>query len=47
MSKIKDRNGKELTEAEEIEKMWKECTAELYNKKVLMTLIVTVVWSLT
>ena len=47
MSKIKDRNGKELTEAEEIEKMWKERTVELYNKKVLMTLIVTVVWSLT
>ena len=36
MSMIKDRNGKDLTEAEEIEKRWQEYT-ELY-KKVLQDL---------
>ena len=35
---IKDRNGKDLTEAEEIKKRWQEYTEELY-KKVLMTQI--------
>ena len=29
MGPIKDRNGKELTEAEEIKKWWQECTEEL------------------
>ena len=29
MDTIKDRNGKDLTEAEEI-KRWQECTEELY-----------------
>ena len=29
---IKDRNGKDLTEAEEIEKRWQEYTEELYKK---------------
>ena len=43
---IKDRNSKDLTEAEEIEKRWQEHTEELY-KKVLMTQITTTVWSLT
>ena len=33
---IKDRNGKDLTEAEEIKKKWQEYTEELY-KKVLLT----------
>ena len=33
---IKDRNGKDLTEAEEIKKRWQEYTEELY-KNVLMT----------
>ena len=28
---IKDRNGKELTEAEEIKKRWQEYTEELYK----------------
>ena len=31
MGKIKDRNGKDLTEAEEIEKRWQEYTEELYK----------------
>ena len=29
---IKDRNGKDLTEAEEIRKRWQEYTEELYKK---------------
>ena len=29
---IKDRNGKDLTEAEEIKKRWQEYTEELYKK---------------
>ena len=32
MSTIKDRNGIDLTEAEDIEKRWKEYTEELYKK---------------
>jgi len=31
MRKIKDKNGKELTEAEEIKKRWQEYTEELYK----------------
>ena len=32
MGMIKDRNSKDLTEAEEIKKRWQECTEELYKK---------------
>ena len=32
MSKIKDRNGMDLTEAEDIKKRWQEYTDELYKK---------------
>ena len=32
MSSIKDRNGMDLTEAEDIKKRWKEHTEELYKK---------------
>ena len=32
MVKIKDRNGKDLTEAEKIKKRWQEHTEELYKK---------------
>ena len=46
MGTVKDRNSKDLTEAEEIKKRWQEYTEELY-KKVLMTQITTMVWSLT
>ena len=46
MGTLKDRNGKDLTEAEEIKKRWQEYTEEL-KKKVLMTQITTMVWSLT
>ena len=32
MGTIKDRNGMDLTEAEDIKKMWQEYTEELYRK---------------
>ena len=32
MSKIKDRNGMDLPEAEDIKKRWQEYTEELYKK---------------
>ena len=32
MGSIKDRNGMDLTKAEEIKKRWKEYTEELYKK---------------
>ena len=34
MSTIKDRNGMDLTEAEDIKKRWQEYTEELYKKDV-------------
>ena len=37
MGTIKDRNGINLTEAEETKKRWQEYTEELYKKKVVMT----------
>ena len=42
MGTIKDRNGKDLTEAEEIKRRWQEYTEELY-KKNFMTQITTMV----
>ena len=32
MGSKKDRNGMDLTEAEDIKKRWQECTEELYKK---------------
>ena len=32
MGSIKDRNGRDLTEAEDINKRWQEYTEELYKK---------------
>ena len=50
MGTIKDRNGMDLTEAEDIlkkkKKRWQEYTEELY-KKILMTQLTMMVWSLT
>ena len=46
MSIIKDKNDKDLIEAEEIKKRWQEYSEELH-KKVLMTWITTMVCSLT
>ena len=42
MGSIKDRNGMDLTEAENIKKMWQEYTEELY-KKDFTTQIITMV----
>ena len=47
MSIIKDRNGMDLTEAEDLKKRWQEFTEENYTTKILMTQITTRVWSLT
>ena len=46
MGTVKDRNGMDLTEAEDIKKRWKEYTEGLY-KKILMTQIITMIRSLT
>ena len=45
MGPRKDRNGMDLTEAEDIKKTWQEYK-ELY-KKVFTTQIIMMVWSLT
>ena len=42
MSTIKDRNGMDLSEAEDIKKRWQEYTEELY-KKIFMTQIIMMV----
>ena len=42
MGIIKDRNGMDLTEAEDIKKRWQDYTEKLY-KKILMTHITTMV----
>ena len=34
VGKIKDRNGVDLTEAEDIKKRWQEYTEELYKKEL-------------
>ena len=39
MGSIKDRNGLDLTEAEDIKKRWQEYTEKLY-KKIFMTQII-------
>ena len=33
MGSIKDRNGRDVTETEDIKKRWQEYTEELYQKK--------------
>ena len=42
MGLIKDRNGMDPTEAEDIKKRWQEYTEELFNK-ILMTQITMMV----
>ena len=42
MGTIKNRNGMDLTEAEDIKKRWQEYTEELY-KKIFTTQIITMV----
>ena len=46
MGSIKDRNGMDLTEAEDNKKRWQEYTEELH-KKSFMTQMTMMVWSLT
>ena len=43
MGTINNRNGKNLIDAEEIKKRWKENTEDLYQKSILMTGITTAV----
>ena len=42
MSTIKDRNGMDVTEAEEIKKTWEEYTEEVYKKIFTTQIIMTV-----
>ena len=42
MGKIKDRNGRDLVELEDIKKRCQEYTEEIY-KKIFMTQIITMV----
>ena len=42
MGSMKDRNGMDLTKAEDIKKRWQEYTEELY-KKIFMTQIIMMV----
>ena len=42
MGTIKDRNGMDLTETEDIKKRWQECTEELY-KNIFMIQITMMV----
>ena len=46
MGSIKDRNGMDLTEAEDIKKRWQN-TLKNYTKKIFMTQITTMVRSPT
>ena len=46
MGLIKDRNGMDLTEAEDIKKRCQEYTVD-YTKNIFITQIATLVWSLT
>ena len=43
MDTIKDKNGMDLTEAEDIKKRWQEYTEELQKKKIFTTNIITMV----
>ena len=46
MDMIKDRNSRDLTEAEKIKKRWQN-TQKNYKQKILMTHITTMVWPIT
>ena len=39
MGTIKDRNGMDLTEAEDVKKRWQENTEELYKKEFMTQII--------
>ena len=40
MGSIKDRNGRDLTEAKDTKKRWLEYTEELYKKNIFTTQII-------
>ena len=42
MGSIKDRNGMDLTDAEDIKKRWQEYTEELYKKNFMTQIIMMV-----
>ena len=42
MGTIKDRNGMDLIEAEDIKKRWKEYTEEIYKKNFMTQIIMMV-----
>ena len=42
MGSIKDRNGMDLTEAEDIKKRWQEYTEKLYKRIFMIKIIMTV-----
>ena len=42
MGSIRDRNGRDLTEAKYIKKRWQEYTEELYKKDLTMQIITKV-----
>ena len=42
MSSVKDRNGMDITEAEDIKKRWQD-SQKNYVQKILMTQIITMV----
>ena len=43
MGTIEDRNGMDLTEAEDIKKRWQEYIEEINKKKILMAQITTMI----
>ena len=43
MGSIKDRNGRDVTETEDIKKRWQEYTVELYKNKFFMAQIIMMV----
>ena len=45
MATITDSKSRDLVDAEEIKKRWKEHMEELYKKKILMYWITVMVWS--
>ena len=47
MGTIKDRNGKDLTETEEIKKRWQEYPELIHTQKDSITWVTTMMCSLT
>ena len=47
MGTMKDRSGRDLVDAEEIKKTWKEYMSFLCTKKILVNQITKMVWSVT